>query len=380
MVDSAIAPQALEFMHIWDPAYASTFPWELTAIICVFISVAFAAIAYMLAAAFKSDEIRKWAKGELFYAFTNVFLIAFILIFMAAIGTKMLLFSNALATVATPGISTSLQDADPIVLPLYYVDKVTECLRVAYIRNYCFNSILEAVYDIDYKKVGTSIIQKPSTLSNTVGGGIINSAHILSVLLTGLLQIFYVQEHLLYFFNGTMLTIFLPLGIILRTFAPTRGAGNLFIGIAIGFGIVFPLSYGMVLAIQGPQIEQTVTHKCGIATSGTTPTPSPKGGVFTCAEMMAGSLTASAILLPFKLVPKIPTTTTLMNYMTFAAGSGVMIWGFYEQTMSMAQDILQYAVLYPIIVMGITLTFTRSFTLFLGGDAQDFMKGLSRLI
>jgi hypothetical protein len=373
MVDSIIAPQAAAFITLWQN---SSFPWQGTALICVFISVAFAAIAYMLAAAFKSDEVRKWAKGELFYAFTNVFLIAFILLFMATIGTKMLQFSDELARTATPEMYASIQGQDPIVLPLYYVDKVTECLRISYIRNYCFNSVLEAVYDIDYKKVGNPIVQKPSTLSNTVGAGIINSAHILSTLLTGLLQIFYVQEHLLYFFNGTMLTVFLPLGIILRTFAPTRGAGNLFIGIAIGFGIVFPLSYGMVLAIQGPQIEQSATHKCGI----TTATPSPSAGVFTCSAMMAGSLTASSILLPFKLMPKLPTTATVAGYTAFAAVSSPLIWNYYNQTMSMAQDILQYAVLYPIIVLGITLTFTRSFTMFLGGDAQDFMKGLSRLI
>ncbi|MFA5108074.1 MAG: hypothetical protein WC492_00905 [Candidatus Micrarchaeia archaeon] len=42
---------------------------------------------------------------------------------------------------------------------------------------------------------------------------------------------------------NNMMSIFLPLGILLRIFPPLRGIGGLFIGIAIGFYIVFPVTY-----------------------------------------------------------------------------------------------------------------------------------------
>jgi len=376
MINESIAPQAAAFIDLWKPQFSSTFSWELTAVLCVFISVAFSAIAYMLASAFKSEETKKWAKGELFFAFTNVFLIAFLILFMTLIGGKMMQFSEELVKIGAPDISSSFEGKDPIAFPLYYVEKMTECLRVAYIRNYCFNSVLEAVFDTRYDFKQSPGVDAPGTLANTVTAGIINSSHILSVFLTNLLQMFYLQKHLLYFLNGTMLTVFLPLGVVLRTFMPTRGPGNLFVALAIGFGVVFPLSYGMILAIRGPNIQQVATTACGI-TSGT---PSPSGGVFTCASMMAGSASASAVLLPFTLLPKIFSSTIFSKWVTFAATSAPLVAVFYNQTTAMAQELVQYAVLYPIIALAIALTFVRSFTIFLGADAQDFLKGISRLI
>lgn len=42
---------------------------------------------------------------------------------------------------------------------------------------------------------------------------------------------------------NNMMAIFLPLGILLRIFPPLRGIGGLFIGIAIGFYLVLPVTY-----------------------------------------------------------------------------------------------------------------------------------------
>jgi len=43
--------------------------------------------------------------------------------------------------------------------------------------------------------------------------------------------------------DATMVTLFLPAGIILRFFPPTREAGAFLIAFAMGFGIVFPTTY-----------------------------------------------------------------------------------------------------------------------------------------
>ena len=52
-----------------------------------------------------------------------------------------------------------------------------------------------------------------------------------------------VQALLLVFIALTAVSIILPLGIILRSFYPTRKLGGFFIALAIGLYVVFPLSY-----------------------------------------------------------------------------------------------------------------------------------------
>lgn len=52
-----------------------------------------------------------------------------------------------------------------------------------------------------------------------------------------------VQKSLLYFCKATMLQLFLPIGVILRTFPFTRAIGGFIMALAIGMAIVFPLTY-----------------------------------------------------------------------------------------------------------------------------------------
>lgn len=52
-----------------------------------------------------------------------------------------------------------------------------------------------------------------------------------------------VQQALLLFIAATALTVMLPLGLILRTFYPTRKLGGFFIALTVGLYVVLPLSY-----------------------------------------------------------------------------------------------------------------------------------------
>jgi len=58
----------------------------------------------------------------------------------------------------------------------------------------------------------------------------------------------YMQIAIMKFVETSMFTIFLPIGIILRAFPPTRGAGAVMIALAIGFYIVYPFTYTMLVA------------------------------------------------------------------------------------------------------------------------------------
>ena len=69
----------------------------------------------------------------------------------------------------------------------------------------------------------------------------------------------YVQYSLLQFAAYTMLPVFLPIGLALRAFPVTRGAGGLVTAIALGFAFVFPISYVLIVAMM-PGVQGACTQ------------------------------------------------------------------------------------------------------------------------
>lgn len=64
-----------------------------------------------------------------------------------------------------------------------------------------------------------------------------------------------VQASLLTFIAASALTIVLPLGLVLRSFYPTRKVGGFLIALAISLYVIFPLTYLMNAAISNSYLE-----------------------------------------------------------------------------------------------------------------------------
>jgi len=60
------------------------------------------------------------------------------------------------------------------------------------------------------------------------------------------------QRALLKFFAVSALVVFLPMGVVLRIFPPTRGAGGVLIAIAFSFFFIFPFTYLIFYLPSGP--------------------------------------------------------------------------------------------------------------------------------
>lgn len=60
------------------------------------------------------------------------------------------------------------------------------------------------------------------------------------------------QRALLKFFAVSALMVFLPMGVVLRIFPPTRGAGGVLIAIAFSFFFIFPFTYLIFYLPSGP--------------------------------------------------------------------------------------------------------------------------------
>jgi len=250
-----------------------------------------------------------------------------------------------------------------------YLNSLIKCGRYLYVLNLCSAMITQPIaYLTGYSDVGTSLAAVTAA----------NTSRTLVGTVTFLLYTASVQKHLLFFAQQVALVIFLPLGIVLRTFPLTRGAGNLFIALSIGAYFIFPLSYSMVMILAAPsaQLEQ----KCGIS--------DPKASAILdmpsvgCAGAMGTSAAFSALplLYDIKGLQDILRFTAFQKFLIGSATLGPAALGFFEQIKPILVETIIYGMIYPFVIMAMTLTFIKSFATFLGADAQDMVQGLFRMI
>lgn len=125
---------------------------------------------------------------------------------------------------------------------------------ISYIQSNVSSSALKATIDVYKIQACTSVL---STFSKRIGEfvltqtfkifpGIDTFVQITNVLGFSLITLYStasVQATMLYMADALMLPFFLPAGLILRFFPPTKDAGAFLISLAFGFYIVFPATY-----------------------------------------------------------------------------------------------------------------------------------------
>jgi hypothetical protein len=196
--------------------------------IVLFVSF-FILITYLLSKVFKVPEWEAYLSIELSNLLSS-FLIMLFVIGMFGVGT-------AAVIVHTGGAYGSPPQA-----------------AIAFIQGTVMDSALAATTDVYKIQACTSIL---STFSKRIGEfvltqtykvfpGIDTFVNITSVLGMGLLTLYNtasVQAMVLFVVDVLVVPFFLPAGIILRFFPPTREAGSFLISVAFGFQIIYPGFY-----------------------------------------------------------------------------------------------------------------------------------------
>jgi hypothetical protein len=224
-----------EIWQVSQTSQASTFPWVYLALICISISFALVAIVYMLGRVFESDRLKKFAKSELLTASATVIIVGLFITLMISISTMTNALSMEMTRTTDPALYVQLQreisdgklslDTAHFFPAHNYVNSVRKCVSQMYIVNFCSAMVSEPIRSMVPNTDMTSI---PVIAAR-------NTARTMDSFLTFLLYATYLQKHLLLFIQQVSLVAFLPLGILLRTTPLTRGAGNLFIALGLGF-------------------------------------------------------------------------------------------------------------------------------------------------
>jgi len=154
------------------------------------------------------------------------------------------------------------------------------------------------------------------------------------------------QSTVLAYIKGNMLTIFLPVGILLRSFYFTRGVGALFIAIAIGMYYIFPVFF----VILDP---------------GFTPSPPPEPREASSATKYCYPTMSNAISL-------------LQTVEASGAGStsGLMFANLGNDLTKSYTNLI----LHPLISFFLTLTFIRYIMSVMGGDTVALSRMVTKVI
>ncbi|VVC03420.1 Uncharacterised protein [Candidatus Burarchaeum australiense] len=207
--------------------------WQPIAVMAIFLSFFVVAIAYMLAEGLRIPELNAWAKNELFEVLISVFLLVSVFFLVA--------LSENLSQHFTGGLNhiewgkAYLENLKVILeLNMYplliFVDMVVSTLATW---NFSYVAEISAVALV----VGTS----PESGLNMIAGSLIFMIDSVGMFIA----VSVAQMQFLDFAEKFALGLFLPLGIVLRTFSLTRKLGSTLIALAITMYFVYPLTLAL---------------------------------------------------------------------------------------------------------------------------------------
>jgi hypothetical protein len=335
------------------------FNWIVLCTLCSLIGLFTAVLVHMAGKALNVHSLEAWAKSEYMQTAVSLLIVLFA-ISMVQVGGNVITQITANLAAETDNIqligASTGNIGDPVAIAKSYL--LTGPLQ-------CETTMYKWARALNFwAEMGNAVSWSSSNVEGLGGSyfyaGRVSATHYAAQNLAYLGLFQFIQYHLLDFSQYTMLQIFLPIGLILRNFAPTRGTGGFMIAFALGFAFVFPASYLMILAVM-PSNAAACTN------IGVTPD---------VASAAARTAYANEFL----------TEDPCMNN----AGSIVMHSLRADADTGKEDEILQLlksvgslysqAVFYPMVCLIITFTFVRQTSSLFGADLAEIGRGLIKII
>jgi len=320
-------------------------PLTIGAVLTVFIIYN---VFFMIARAFGLKDLERESKSEMLQAIATAFMAIFLvfLVESAMVFTGEMIHGDLACAAAGGTFSiSSVDDAFDAIKDCRIVPKAVQLNKIQHkIRNDQNSKNNMNFLNFDLSFFGITVVKGnwyPSVYKSVESRRIVNN------LCTSLLVSLNAQSFLLSYIQINMLHVFLPLGIILRSFKFTRGVGALFIGIAIGLYFIFPV----VFVLLDP---------------GFVATPLPE---------------SPAVQPNQYCYPTMGFATSVYNTMVTDSGVGTGMDNLSLNNLanSLSQTYLSL-VLHPLVSLFITLVFVRYLITILGGDAYSMMKMVTKVI
>ncbi|VVB73403.1 Uncharacterised protein [uncultured archaeon] len=344
------------------PYLGAVSPWFSIALMAVMIAVLAAGAVYVLGVSFNVEPIKRAGSAELAQAAASLILILMLFgaeQFEVSLLDQLERTTGAVtAAVFSPEMfqgsaATGEIRMNPFDVSYAFIRNMLTCAERQYRKVYD-NSIgnelianfrLAFTIEVPILKQGTPV--EPMALIPTFARAVARAEYDADEL-TWLSIFLYAQIAILKFFETSMFTVFLPIGLILRAFPPTRGAGAVLSAIAIGFYMVYPLVF-TILYVGTPK----VIDGCSIYV-----------------PMDTQKLTKSCPLEVGAVSGQISQAQTL------SAGTEVDMTKVEAGMASLKYS----AYVYMIVSLGATFMFVRSASTILGADISEIGRSMFRMI
>lgn len=214
-------------------------------------STALLVFLYMLSGIFRNENAKAFVKFELYELITTTVLVIFILVFVGGLCDLKVggIYPVTDPAMANKGIYQSVQDQ------FEFFDSMLEGWMVM---NHIVNMQLDQMSATTYSRpLGVGIVTSPLV-------GLASPFKQITYNVTvGLSIAVVINDALLLVFEFSIvafLKYYMPIGIVLRSFTPTRRIGGSIIAIGVGFLIIFPLTVVTMLPMFfDPQYGSVVT-------------------------------------------------------------------------------------------------------------------------
>ena len=237
---------------------------------------------------------------------------------------------------------------------------------MTFLRSTVANSVLTGMYDVFRIQTCTSML---STFTRRIGEAVFTNVFkvfpgmdvlvsITNVVGYGMVSIYgslSAQITLMNLVDATMVPFFLPAGLILRFFPPTRDAGSFLIAVAFAFQFVFPLTYMVnakaleylqVQSYDKQRSETMIQSLCG---------PFKYG--------VAGIIFNPAVNVP--IISAFPGFTTIMKTVLSEATLNLLPMAEFVPIMQSLSVLSLFALFVPAFALVITMAFINAMTKFL---------------
>lgn len=348
----------------WNGVFAG---WEEFAVLAALVSVFASTLLLMFSRAFQFAQWQQLAKLEIIYAASTVFLVVVITALLSfgqnplvAMASQMYAASYG---ISVPGIlvNDAGQQATLIDIAKLYMQPPVECSKTIINQLYRISIFAEPIASV-YMEIFMS--EHASGFGFKVLTERINNA---VQFLQFYVFAYYVMVHILNFINHYAL-FFLGVGVVLRAFPPTRGAGAYIIGLSLGFYIIFPMVYILSSSVVMPYI------KSGTISGGSTPQYEAGRGFssnIVCTVPAIGDFNYAG----FTSVGKI---FEIKSWFDVHKGT---IRSFFDANLtSFFRHIVIALCFLPLVSMVLVLTFVLSTTNLFGGNIPEIGRGLVKLL
>lgn len=320
--------------------------WFVNSIIAVIILVLAHTLVMIFSRAFKWDDLERYSKSEILQAFSTAVLVIFIIFLVQQaeqlISQGVVNSSNMKAVINCQGSSLEAKDQKSM-LEIVKCEVQQKALNLADLYDSVYSNSKSIFQDLSaYVSLLGFPVWQGSWDSEKFNEG--ENIRILNQMITNLLVGLNGIIVLVNYISKNMLTVYLPAGLILRSFHFTRGIGAFFISTALGFYFIFPTLF--VLTDPGLQKIPTI------------PKPDNLNFAPSCYPTFSG---VSSTFVSTNIIKD--------SVISNSKDAAKVVSQFYI-TM----------ILHPFAVFAVTLMFIRYMMNMLSGDAYDIMRVVSRLI